>query len=251
MAALTTLHKIPPPKSNTVKTSLFFAIFFTIIFVNLINKLIKCELGTFDTTFTSWVQSSINPELTKLMKIITSLGSPRTILTGVAILGIIMIFKKQKWKTMFLILFVGIGGLINLLLKWIFKRQRPTTYRLIEEMGYSFPSGHSMVSLIFYGMLVCLFVSNEDGLLKITSSLLIFSLVMLIGISRIYLGVHYPSDVLAGFTAGGILLTIGFTIYKVFMKMKKRNNIPKSIAGIFIKIVTLFNPFHLISNRYS
>lgn len=221
-----TLREVFPQKSNKVKTLLFFTIFFTVIFVNLIDKLIKCELETFDTAVTSWVQSSINPELTKLMKIITSFGSSRIILTGIAILGVIMVFKKQKWKALFLIFFVGIGGLVNLLLKWIFKRQRPTAYRLIGERGYSFPSGHSMVSLIFYGMIVCLFVSNTGWVLKTISSLLIFSLVMLIGISRVYLGVHYPSDILAGFTAGEILLTIGFIIYEVFMRMKKGKQYP-------------------------
>ncbi|HEX6922907.1 MAG TPA: phosphatase PAP2 family protein, partial [Bacillales bacterium] len=91
----------------------------------------------------------------------------------------------------------------------IFQRQRPEIHRLIEVTGYSFPSGHAMGSFVFYGMLgyfFILFLKSEY--LKAGSTLLMAGLIFMIGFSRVYLGVHYPSDVLAGFAAGGAWLTI-------------------------------------------
>ena len=94
------------------------------------------------------------------------------------------------------------------MLKNILQRPRPTEYRIIEETGYSFPSGHSMVSMAFYGYLIYLiykYVKNKY--VKWISITLLGILICLIGISRIYLGVHYTSDVL-----GGFLISISYLI---------------------------------------
>ena len=98
--------------------------------------------------------------------------------------------------------------ILNQLLKGILQRPRPTEYRIIEETGYSFPSGHSMISMAFYGYLIYLiykYVKNKY--IKCISIAVLSLLICTIGISRIYLGVHYTSDVL-----GGFLISISYLV---------------------------------------
>ena len=90
--------------------------------------------------------------------------------------------------------------ILNQVLKFILQRPRPTEYRIINEIGYSFPSGHSMVSMAFYGFLIYLIYKNvKNKYLKLSLISILSLLIVMIGISRIYLGVHYTSDVCAGF----------------------------------------------------
>jgi len=112
--------------------------------------------------------------------------------------------------------------ILNQLLKRLLQRPRPTEFRIIEETGYSFPSGHSMVSMAFYGYLIYLiyrFVKNKY--LKWISIVLLSLLICLIGISRIYLGVHYTSDVLGGFLISISYLVIYISASNKFFKERK------------------------------
>ena len=107
---------------------------------------------------------------------------------------------------------------LNQLLKNILQRPRPTEYRIIEETGYSFPSGHSMVSMAFYGYLIYLiykYVKNKY--IKWISIVLFSILICSIGVSRIYLGVHYTSDVLGGFCISISYLVIYISAVKKFL----------------------------------
>ena len=93
-----------------------------------------------------------------------------------------------------------LSALTNFSIKQIFQRPRPINTRIIDESGYSFPSGHSMVSMAFYGYLIYLIHKNiKNKYVKVALTLLLSILIISIGISRIYLGVHYTSDVIAGF----------------------------------------------------
>ncbi len=108
--------------------------------------------------------------------------------------------------------------ILNQLLKAILQRPRPTEYRIVEETGYSFPSGHSMVSMAFYGYLIYLiykYVKNKY--IKWISIVLLSILVCSIGISRIYLGVHYTSDVLGGFLISMSYLVIYISAVNKFL----------------------------------
>lgn len=94
------------------------------------------------------------------------------------------------------------------MLKLVFRRPRPDVLRLVEQSGYSFPSGHAMNSMIFYGLAAYLLVRRGRHWSRYLVAGFVAVLVLLIGLSRIYLGVHYASDVLAGFLIGAGWLII-------------------------------------------
>ena len=134
---------------------------------------------------------------TPIAKFITNFGGA-IILIGLAFT--LFIFIKNKKIGVSIISNLAIITVLNQLLKRIVQRPRPTEFRIVEESGYSFPSGHSMVSMAFYGYLIYLiykYVKNKY--LKWISIILLSILICSIGIIRIYLGVHYTSDVLGGF----------------------------------------------------
>ena len=113
---------------------------------------------------------------------------------------------------------------LNQLLKNILQRPRPTEYRIIEETGYSFPSGHSMISMAFYGYIIYLIYNNiKNKYLKTALISILSLLIVMIGISRIYLGVHYTSDVCAGFlvSISYLIIYINFA-NKIIMNKEKR-----------------------------
>ena len=156
----------------------------------------------------------IKKEITPIMKLITFFGGA-TCLIGLTIILFITIKNKKIG------LLIGINlvtiTILNQIFKFILQRPRPTENRIINENGYSFPSGHSMISMAFYGFLIYLiykYVKNKK--LKYISITLISVLIIFIGISRIYLGVHYTSDVLAGF-----LFSISYLIIYVLIANNK------------------------------
>ncbi len=136
------------------------------------------------------------PILTEIMKVITFFGSAYFILSLTFLL--ITVIKNKKIVLLIITNLILITSM-NIILKNIVQRPRPEGYRLVEESGYSFPSGHSMVSVAFYGFLIYLILAKfKNKTLKIALSVLLGILVLLIAFSRIYLGVHYATDVLAG-----------------------------------------------------
>ena len=142
---------------------------------------------------------------TPIAKFITNFGG--AIFLAVLTIILFILIKNKKIGVSIFSNLVMITAL-NQLLKNILQRPRPTEYRIIEETGYSFPSGHSMISMAFYGYLIYLiykYVKNKY--VKWISMALLSLLICSIGISRIYLGVHYTSDVL-----GGFLISISYLV---------------------------------------
>ena len=152
---------------------------------------------------------------TPIAKFITNFGGAIFIITLMITLFILI---KDKKIGLSIFLNLVIATTLNQLLKRILQRPRPTEYRIIEETGYSFPSGHSMVSMAFYGYLIYLiykYVKNKY--IKWTLIVLLSILICSIGISRIYLGVHYTSDVLGGFLASISYLVIYISAVNKFL----------------------------------
>lgn len=152
---------------------------------------------------------------TPIAKFITNLGGA-IFLIALTIVLLVLIKNKKIGISIFSNLVIV--TILNQLLKAILQRPRPTEYRIVEETGYSFPSGHSMVSMAFYGYLIYLiykYVKNKY--IKWISIVLLSILVCSIGISRIYLGVHYTSDVLGGFLISMSYLVIYITAVNKFL----------------------------------
>ncbi len=142
--------------------------------------------------------------LTPIMQSFTSLSSPVVL---AVMLVIVAAFSPGRMPGRFATAnLVGIVAL-NFALKEIVQRPRPEGFRLIAESGYSFPSGHSMVAVAFYGFMIWLIWRYEkDVVLRRLWSLALFFVVIMVGMSRVYLGVHYFSDVIAGYCVAAVWL---------------------------------------------
>lgn len=165
----------------------------------------------------------ISDFVTPAVKFITNLGGPICLTLAALILFIVI---KDKKIGIAIILNLGISALLNQLLKQIFQRPRPNVFRIITEKGFSFPSGHSMASTAFYGFFIYLiFKSVKNKSIKWISIFLLGMLILNIGFSRIYLGVHYTSDVLAGFLISiSYLIIYTEILHKIISKNKPTEN---------------------------
>lgn len=198
--------------------SLLCAFGFTFVAVFIRDK----KIAPIDQTIISKVQGLESPALTAIMKGFTFLGS--SLVVGILIVLVLVFFYKVFRYRSELVLFIAVmvgSTLLNQVLKHVFHRARPHVHRLIEETGFSFPSGHSMEAFALYGILAFL-LWRQLHTAWAREILILFSVIMIlaIGTSRIYLGVHYPSDVIGGYLASGFWLFL--IIYFYQWEMERR-----------------------------
>jgi membrane-associated phospholipid phosphatase len=158
----------------------------------------------FDDAVRMKVQSLATPGLTSALRILTRLGST-VVLTviGVAVIGIFLYMRRLKYIGLLLLVMTG-QGVLQYGFKAIFERQRPQAI-LDYVIGDtpSFPSGHALASICFFGLLAYLLSLNlRSSTAKAGVWTAAVSIILIVGFSRIYFDVHYPSDVLAGYLAG-------------------------------------------------
>ena len=172
-------------------------------------------LFNFDMSIYTKVTNIRNDNLTNILKIITYLGEYKLLILATILL---FIFSKKKMFSIYLGL-VSIGSFgINFFIKHIVQRPRPNWNFIISEDGYSFLSNHSIAMLTFYGfILYYLWKSNINKVYKVLSTIFILLIMIVVPFSRIYLGVHYPSDVLAG-----LLFGLSFLIAFIQIVYKKK-----------------------------
>lgn len=172
-----------------------------------------------DTNYLDWYllcyfHSFSTPSLDRVMFFFTFLGSVKFYLAVFPITLAVLAWRRRWWELGGLS-FSFLGALLfNNLLKMGFHRVRPNLY-FIQETGYSFPSGHAMVTLVFYGTLLYFaFRHISSRSLRSLLAVLAVFLILAIGVSRVYLGVHYPSDVLGSYLAGFCWLVISIIVIK-------------------------------------
>lgn len=188
------MKKIKELIIKNYKWIIFFLFF--VIFLAIAEDVFEQEIFEFDSVVYNFLVNNRNEALNNFFKIITQFGSA-IVLIIITILCVIFI-RDKKYKILVPANLVTIA-IINIVLKNFFLRPRPNELRLIEETGYSFPSGHAMASTAFYGLLIYIAHEKiENKILRNTICIMLGLLILLISVSRIYVGVHYTSDVIAG-----------------------------------------------------
>ncbi|CAK7003168.1 hypothetical protein CIW83_13445 [Tissierella sp. P1] len=169
----------------------------------------------FDVDIMKYIHNNANPRTLSFMKFISFIGSVNFLLPVTA-MGISYTLIKKKYYISKLLLLSTLGSyLLNYLLKQFFQRTRPLEFFLVNQGGLSFPSGHSMVTMTLYSTIAFLLAKKVDNdrkkkLIHIIS----FVMICLMGISRIYLGVHWPTDVIGGYLIGYIFYCISIKLIK-------------------------------------
>ena len=159
-----------------------------------------------------------HPILTEFFKLITFLGDAITIILVLAGLFFYQRKRKRTKEVMTFSLFSFLSFFLMLGLKALFKRERPNMKRLIEITGFSFPSGHAYFSMLIYGYLAYLIYENKEMKHRKRKITLLIILISLIGISRIYLGVHYLTDIIFGYSLGLFSLLVFLYFKEKYLK---------------------------------
>ena len=187
-----------------------FITILTIVFIALIVAVKMNDSIGIDNSIYNYLISFKSPLFTNIVTGITNFGG--TFVLIILIILSIIIFRKKIYSILITVNIINVV-LITQVLKMLIQRPRPSFPHLVEESGFSFPSGHAMASLGFYGFLVFLiWQTNINKKIKVGITIFLLILILLIGLSRVYLGVHYFTDVVAGFTCSTIYLLI-FTDY--------------------------------------
>ena len=205
-----TINYIKEKTKNLILiTSLILFIFVTyFIFSNKITYL--------DSQVHSYILGIRNKNLTSILITITNVSSAYALIV-ISILLLLII--KEKKIPLLISLNLIYSYTLNIIAKAIFTRPRPIGINLIEESGFSYPSGHSMVSMAYYGFIAYIIYKKQTN--KLIKTIIIISLILtilLVGFSRIYLGVHYLSDVIGGF----LLSTFYLMIFIKNIKLEKK-----------------------------
>ncbi len=197
----------------------------TNLFVELTEEVTGNSIESFDQTVTNYVTSFRTPGLNSFFIFITDLGDVYAYLVAMILVTIFLFIKLRSWKFIFQLLGVLVlSALSNIALKKVFNRARPDQEHLVVIESLSYPSGHAMSAMAFYGFLIYLLYQVKMTKWVRFSLTLVFSLLILaIGISRIYLGVHFPSDVAGGFIAGLIWVAFCIVLFNIIDLLRKRN----------------------------
>lgn len=181
---------------------LFLSILSFVVFLNITKKVLEKDGINIDNTVSNFVYSLRTPVMTSIMKAISFLGG-EFIIAASAIIVVFLVWKRLNKEAQLFSFIILIGYILTGSLKYILKIPRPNIDPVYILKSYSFPSGHAMNSFIFYSFLSYLmfhFTGNKK--ISLLFSIVAMTLVFLIGVSRVYLGVHFPTDVIAGFLAG-------------------------------------------------
>ena len=208
--------KTKKPWYSIFTTELLFVLlllFALIIFIYAVRMVFILESLQFDENVFNAVKPYIKPGLTKVMLVITFLGKHNLLIPLNFVLILFFIYRKEKWFATRVAALSLSSLLLMFMLKLFFQRNRPLQPVIDDVSGYSFPSGHALISVVFYGLFIHMIWHEVKTMwLRITLMTVLGILILLIAFSRIYLNVHYASDVIAGIAVGFIWLVLSLNI---------------------------------------
>jgi undecaprenyl-diphosphatase len=185
-------------------------------FVGIAKMIFKEKKEHFDQHAFNFLAERVSDINTDVMQVFTFLGTHTFLIpANLTLAAYFLLIKRHRWYSINIPV-VALSSLsLMFILKLIFHRDRPLTPLLEAAKGYSFPSGHALMSITFYGLIIYMVWKNErNTLVKSILTALLVMLIIFIGVSRVYLRVHYASDVLAGFCVGLMWLLISLWILK-------------------------------------
>ena len=200
---------------QAIVTALILMIF--IIYTILVKLNVFLKLDEMTESFIIGIR---NDKLTGFMETITNLGGGYALVSTTIVIILVAIIKNKRLPLHTMTNLACIYAL-NTLLKIIIRRPRPTGEILVHASGYSYPSGHAIVSLVFYTFIaisMCERIKNIG--LKVTIRIALFILPLVIAFSRIYLGVHYLTDIIGAYI-------LGFAYLRIFLYIRKQNILKK------------------------
>jgi membrane-associated phospholipid phosphatase len=200
------------------------------VFIKLALLVMNHQVDALDQNIYGMINSFASDNFTIFMKSVTFFGNVQFITFPIVIILIYFLFiRPHRWYSIKIPVVAAGSITANVLLKNLFERPRPELTHMVHASGQSFPSGHAMCSFAVYGLMIYIvwYYMKAARSLKILLTILLASLILLIGISRIYLGVHFASDVVAGFSVGFIWLMVSIYTVKSIERMIARRAKPE------------------------
>jgi undecaprenyl-diphosphatase len=208
--------------------SLAVAVLSLFLFAWLAEEMRDNDVARFDSTVRAWVHGFASPWLTQIMTIISLFGYNILV---VGVVSSLVVFLRMRWRraaAFMAVTMIG-AGILDASLKQAFHRVRPPVFFGIAPTNYSFPSGHALASFCFYSVLAGLIAHRVKSMrLRVGVGVLAGLLIAAIGFSRIYLGVHYPSDVIAGYLAAAMWVSAVLSLDSYRVRRRARRTQPKT-----------------------
>ncbi|MGG6297270.1 phosphatase PAP2 family protein [Leptolyngbya sp. AN02str] len=220
------VHKVHPRLMSFVATAgvTWLGVCLLLLFglTNLAEEVLEQETFAFDEIILLSVNQYANPVLDQVMLTATRLGDP-AIVVPLTCIGVVWLWWYWRWRIAAIFAITCIGGaVLSTGFKLVFQKERPVLWsQLITETSYSFPSGHALGAMVLYGFLAYLLVQrfqSHKRLIYGIATLLIAS----IGFSRIYLGVHWPTDVVAGYSIGFLWLSVCIGLFQLEIRRSEK-----------------------------
>lgn len=202
-----------------------------VAFIFLAKKVFKDHTYDFDEKVFLFIAGHVNNINTNIMEFFTFLGTHTFLIpANLLLIAWFLFIQKRRWNSIKIPAVALSSLLLMFLLKLIFHRERPLTPLLQAARGFSFPSGHALMSVTFYGLLILIAWQNIKQLwLRWLLSIVGVFLILIIGLSRVYLRVHYASDVVAGFCVGILWLLLSLWILDRIEKYSSRKIAVKNV----------------------